>query len=293
MGSCGRAGGAPARPQAGPARDVLPGQIGGRGGLCPWRPGGNRQVPGVLRAPGAQAGLGRTGASAMTGMAGCREIKQALGVYVLGAIDPAERAKVDEHLASCADCREELASLAGLPAMLRKVPVAEAERLAAADQDTDLTGVPSPEMLTSLVARTANVRRIRRWRGLAAAAAVALVAVAGGAAVTNALEPAGPRPPANVSLPAAWHQTRGSGPVAGAHLTVRYRQEPWGTEMKVNVTGLRPGSVCELRVTDRTGGNSVVGGWVLWHGNAWYPASTWLAENDLRAFEVTVNGHVV
>src|SRR3989442_11885828 len=185
MGRCRCAGGAPARPQAGSARDVLPGQIGGRGGRRARRPGGHRQVPCVLRAPGAQAGPGRTGASTMTGMAGCREIKQALGVYVLGAIDPAERARVDEHLATCVECREELASLAGLPAMLRKVPVAEAERLAAAEQDPGLTGVPSPPMLTSLVARTANVRRIRRWRGLAAAAAVALVAVAGGAAVTN------------------------------------------------------------------------------------------------------------
>ena len=63
----------------------------------------------------------------MTGMAGCREIKQALGVYVLGAIDPAERAQVDEHLSSCQECREELASLAGLPAMLRKVPIVEAD----------------------------------------------------------------------------------------------------------------------------------------------------------------------
>ena len=44
----------------------------------------------------------------MNGMAGCREIKQALGVYVLGAIDPAERAQVDEHLATCLECREEL-----------------------------------------------------------------------------------------------------------------------------------------------------------------------------------------
>ena len=229
----------------------------------------------------------------MTGMAGCREIRQALGVYVLGAIDPAERAQVDEHLATCPECREELASLAGLPAMLRKVPVVEAERLAAAEDDPDLTGMPSPELLTSLLGRTANARRIRRWRGLAAAAAVALVAVAGGAAVTNALDPSGTRPTVPANLTEVWHQTSGSGPVAGAHLTVRYRHEPWGTEMKVNVTGLRPGSVCELQVTDSTGGNSVVGGWVLWHGNAWYPASTWLAENDLRAFEVTVNGHVV
>jgi putative zinc finger protein len=227
----------------------------------------------------------------MIGMAGCREIKQALGVYVLGAIDPVERAQVDEHLATCADCREELASLAGLPAMLRKVPVVEAERLAAAEREPGLAGVPSPEMLPSLVARTANVRRIRRWRGLAAAAAVALVAVAGGAAVTSALQ-SGSSPSGHAHL-VGWHQASGTGPALGAHLTVQYRNEPWGTEMRVNVTGLRPGSVCEFRVTDKAGGKSVVGSWVLWQGTAWYPASTWQDESVLRTFQVTINGHVV
>jgi hypothetical protein len=227
----------------------------------------------------------------MTGTAGCRQIRQALGVYVLGAIDPAERAQVDEHLATCPECREELASLAGLPAMLRKVPVVEAERLAAAEEDPELTGMPSPEMLTSLLGRTTNVRRIRRWRGLAAAAAVALVAVAGGAAVTNALEPGGSghARPAPV---AAWQQASGTG-AAGAHLTVRYRHKSWGTEMEVNVTGLRPGSDCEFQVTDKAGRKSVVGSWVLWQGSAWYPASTSLGEEDLSAFQVTIHGHVV
>src|SRR5262252_9676729 len=177
MGSCRCAGSASARPSAGPARNVLPGQIGGRGGRRAWDPGGHRQVPRVLCAPGAQAGLGRTGASAMTGMAECRQIRQALGVYVLGAIDPAERAQVDEHLAACLECREELASLAGLPAMLRKVPVVEAERLAASDSEAG-TEVPSEQMLRSLVGRTVNVRRIHRWRTVAAAAAVAIMALA-------------------------------------------------------------------------------------------------------------------
>ena len=100
----------------------------------------------------------------MTGMSSCREIRQALGVYVLGAIDPAERAQVDEHLATCSECRDELASLAGLPAMLRKVPVVEAERLAAPDAELDPSVVPSEDMLKSLVAHTANVRRVHRWR---------------------------------------------------------------------------------------------------------------------------------
>src|SRR5690349_22235125 len=165
----------------------------------------------------------------MSGMAGCRQIKQALGVYVLGAIDPAERATVDEHLPSCPECREELASLAGLPAMLRKVPIVEAERLAAPEQDPELAGVPSAEMLTSLVARTTNVRRMHRWRTVAAAAAVAVAALGGGAFVANALQsPASPAPRSHV----AWSQTVGNGPVAGAHLTVRYRQQPWGTQME-------------------------------------------------------------
>ena len=226
-------------------------------------------------------------------MAGCREIRQALGVYVLGAIDPAERARVDEHLSSCPECREELASLAGLPAMLRKVPIVEAERLAAVEQDPELVGVPSAELLTSLIGRTANVRRMRRWRTIAAAAAVAIVALGGGAFVANALQPSGaPAPPGNAQT-LAWHQTTGNGPAAGAHLTVRYRNEPWGTRMEVNITGLQPGSVCQFQVTDATGGKSVVGSWTAGQDSAWYGASAWLGENELRSFQVTVDGKVV
>ena len=222
-------------------------------------------------------------------MAGCREIKQALGVYVLGAIDPAERAQVDEHLSSCQECREELASLAGLPAMLRKVPIAEAERLTAPEQDPELAGVPSAELLTSLIARTTNVRRMHRWRTLAAAAAVAVVALGGGAFVANALQ----SPAAPAQSRTSWNQATGSGPVAGAHLTVRYRHQPWGTQMEVHVTGVPPGSVCQLQVTDATGGRSVVGSWMVWQDTSWYPASTWLGDQELRSFQVTVDGKVV
>ena len=50
----------------------------------------------------------------------CSEARLSLGVYVLGAIDPAERSLVDSHLASCRDCRDELAGLAGLPALLAR-----------------------------------------------------------------------------------------------------------------------------------------------------------------------------
>ena len=61
----------------------------------------------------------------------CREVRQLLGVYVVGAIDPSERPIVDGHLGECAACRDELAGLAGLPAMLSRVPATDVERLAA------------------------------------------------------------------------------------------------------------------------------------------------------------------
>jgi hypothetical protein len=54
----------------------------------------------------------------MTTSADCRDIRHALGVYVLGAIDPAERAVVDSHLSSCPECREELAGLAAAAAVV-------------------------------------------------------------------------------------------------------------------------------------------------------------------------------
>ena len=67
----------------------------------------------------------------MTQAIECPEARVSLGVYVLGAIDPADRALVDAHLTTCRDCRDELAGLAGLPALLSRVSAEEAFALAA------------------------------------------------------------------------------------------------------------------------------------------------------------------
>lgn len=105
--------------------------------------------------------------------------------------------------------------------------------------------------------------------------------------MANALQPTASQ------VAVGWHQSSGIGPVANAHLTVRYRHLLWGTQMDVNVTGLQPGSVCELKVVDASGHAEAVGSWTLWKDGSWYPASTRLGEKDLRAFEVTINGKVV
>jgi Putative zinc-finger len=227
----------------------------------------------------------------MTEMVGCREIRQALGVYVLGAIDPAERAQVDDHLGICPECREELASLAGLPALLRRIPPDEAERLAMADAGDQFDDYPSEELLSSLLARTASVRRARRWRGLAAAAAVVVLALGGGAAVTNALQGHS----GGQAVAEHWHKVTVVDPRTGAHLTVKYTPMTWGTMMDVQVSGIEPGIVCQFQVTDSSGHRWTVGGWtasVHRHSSPWYPASTSVRDENLRSFEVT-SGHQV
>ena len=126
----------------------------------------------------------------MTGLSGCGDVRLALGVYVVGAIDPAERTIVDVHLSHCPACREELAGLAGLPALLGRVPARDVERLAASGATGDLEE-PPPELLSSLLRRVAARRRARKWRTITVAAAAAVIAVAGGlaggAAISHAL----------------------------------------------------------------------------------------------------------
>lgn len=75
---------------------------------------------------------------------GCAEARIALGVYVLGAIDPAERVLVDAHLATCDACQAELAELDGLPALLALVPAEEAMALAEGLPGDDLIMGPPP-----------------------------------------------------------------------------------------------------------------------------------------------------
>src|SRR5262249_34985066 len=184
----------------------------------------DRQIPGVLCAPRAQTCSGRTGACTMSTAASCREIRHALGVYVLGAIEPGDRTQVDKHLATCADCREELASLAGLPALLRRVPTAEAERLAVADQaDSATDETPPHNLLPSLLARTTQARRVRRWRELAAAAAVAVLALGAGAAGASVLRSS---PPASQATGQAHVPTRhpvsATDALTGRGLALRY-----------------------------------------------------------------------
>jgi len=161
----------------------------------------------------------------------CAGIRPQLGVYLTGAIAPADRVVVVRHLTACASCRAELAGLAGLPALLRRPPVQAAAQEPPADNttpdntvtyypdadypDAGYPGMDSPDLgypgadspdaghpdagypgAGRLVRRVA--RRRRRW--LLVAAACALVVAAGAGWAMHLLGPSAPGPQAEATL---------------------------------------------------------------------------------------------
>jgi predicted anti-sigma-YlaC factor YlaD len=218
----------------------------------------------------------------------CTQTRHLLGVYLLGAIDPAGRAAVDRHLAQCAECRKELAGLAGLPAMLSRVPAAEVyqpgEPALTAGQPAD-PGLPG---LPRLLRGTATARRTRRWRGLAVAAAAVVLAATLGAGMQHMLSPqarAGPEVGSWLAVSARNQQTLASA-------TVAYSARGWGTALDVRVRQVPAGTTCQLWVINRSGQQAEAGNWTITRGTqrAGYPASTSFAASTLRSFAITT-GH--
>jgi predicted lipoprotein with Yx(FWY)xxD motif len=98
-------------------------------------------------------------------------------VYVLGTISQADRARVVRHLVSCEACRDEVAGLAVIPALLRRLPAGTAARLSG-----DSAPPHDPDAISTLrdttIGRIVRYRRRRQW---VTAAAVATLAAAAGA----------------------------------------------------------------------------------------------------------------
>jgi hypothetical protein len=226
----------------------------------------------------------------MSGLA-CREIRLALGVYVVGAIDPAERAIVDAHLSHCPACREELAGLAGLPALLGRVPAGDAERLALDNAELKDLEEPPARLLGSLLDEVAARRRSRRWRVITAAAAAAVIAVGGGLAGGLAVSDSLGQPPASGH---AGEPEFVQGVNHQAHITadVSYAPAASGTTIVVRVTGIAPGTHCQFWVVRSDGKRWLAGAWTVPYGQppAYWPASSPISAARVGSFLVTSHG---
>jgi anti-sigma factor RsiW len=212
----------------------------------------------------------------------CAQTRSELGVYVLGAIGPAERAKVDRHLTACPRCREELAGLAGLPGLLRRVPPDVATQ-AWAD---DTSGPPPGPPLDRLISRVSRIRLRRRLTAAAAALVIGLAGATGLQVLHAHLASAAPR----------WIDTNTGGtPATGAWAAVRYAAQPWGAELEARVTGIPVGTRCLLLVTNAHDQEIAAGGWTITAGSqhTWYPASVPWPAASLRGFDITAGGQTL
>jgi hypothetical protein len=258
-------------------------------GRLPKRIGERSALPARTGKYGSYQAGGRTGAVSL--QRPCGELREALAVYVLGALEPANRDVVDRHLAGCAGCRDELAGLAGLPALLRRIPVEEAAALV--DGDSGRGGnLPSGPVLHSMMARSSRLRRRRTRTWAAAAAAAGLVVGAGVVAGWQAVQPSA-RPP-GAAAPAWTGTSRAASQQTGASATVRYAAARWGLQLSVRVGGIPLGTACELEVISRNGHEVSAGSWTIAGGPArWYPASAAVALPGIRWFVLSSGSRIL
>ncbi|WP_018157133.1 anti-sigma factor family protein [Demetria terragena] len=183
--------------------------------------------------------------SAPLGDADHEAMRDLLGEHALGRLNADEQAVVEEHLATCAACRSELAEFADLGPLLRQV---DPDRLTAAQVDP----VPElpPELEAEIGARLAGTaavpRRPRRRRAMALTAAAALVVVGGIGGWLLA-----PRPPdvpfeqVAVTVP--------TGSAGDLDVTAGVIPHTWGMEVRMTASGFTAGAPYVVQVIDDDG----------------------------------------
>jgi anti-sigma factor RsiW len=234
----------------------------------------------------------------MTQIWDCAEARPSLGVYVLGAIDPAERGLVDAHLVTCQDCRDELAGLAGLPALLARVNLDEVSRICADDTVRPFAHEDHPpeELLGTVLGLAEARRRRNRWRYLSAAAAVA--AIAGGlfaglssatsTTVNHTLVVGGP-------ITGDWESASGTSHATGVDATVAYSEQLWGTAVQVEVDHIPMGTTCQMWVVHPDGTRTQVAAWTTAQdeGRVWYSGSMPITAGSIGKFQITAGNRML
>jgi anti-sigma factor RsiW len=195
--------------------------------------------------------------------------------YVLGSLSAADRREFEAHLASCPACREAVADLSGVPALLSRLgreEVAAIDESGRAAQPLSATPEMSPQLLPSLLA---TVRWRRRRTRVATWVASAAAAVVLGIGVFVGIQ-------GFTSTPAQ-QVTASSQPMAqiGTNLltsTVQLSGQHWGTSINLRCVCLAPlnahHDTLAMVVVGRDGSETRLATWVAEPGHTATPAGS-------------------
>jgi anti-sigma factor RsiW len=189
--------------------------------------------------------------------------KGLLGAYVLGALEWEEAGSVEDHLLTCASCRDEAAELRDLERVMGEVP-----------PELFVDGRPEGgDLLLQRTLRQARAERAsqqrRRWVSVGAAAAVAAAAVLGGGVLlgqstSTTPQAVSPAPSITVSVPPAGTRTASAADAStGARMTLTMTPAAGWVRLNAAVTGIPAGQRCHLIVNGRDGAKAEAGSWLV------------------------------
>lgn len=209
-----------------------------------------------------------------------------VAAYSLGLLEQQDRLDFEAHLTQCESCPAELAELAAMADLFVGVDPVQAghEEPAGAAE------------LGDLVRRRADARRRRARLQVVLAAAACLVLLAGGVALGFAAAPGQPLPV--VAIVGQRHSATNAR--TGLTGTVGLVAKTWGTQVTLDLAGVRGPLECQLVAVSSTGKRRVITGWFVppsGYGVAGHPGhlliigGTALPVNELSRVEVqVVNG---
>ena len=192
--------------------------------------------------------------------------------YVLGSLSSADRREFEAHMVDCPSCRDAVAQLSGMPALLSQL---DRNEVVAINESGHTSGVQeiSAELLPSLLATVRWRRRRTRlvtWTAAAAAAVVLSISVLVGVA---GLSPTSAPPQASASaLPMA---QVGTTLLAS---TVSLSSQQWGTHIALKFVCTAPvyahHDTVALVVVGRDGSQSRLATWVAIPGHTATPTGS-------------------
>jgi hypothetical protein len=211
--------------------------------------------------------------------------------YLLGALSPAERVRYEQHLQTCDACSRSLTELAGVPGVLRRLPLEVVRSMDEIDdEDFQSWSSAPPSVLAGVLERgereERRARRVRAVRWVSALTTAAAAVVVGVMAFVLP-DPGGdagePPPTAQLAL-----EPLTETPMSAS---VSLRDVAWGTKIQIECAypgGDWPDDVAYSLVVHHTdGGSEQVASWNAVAGREFtIDAATAVREVDIAGVEI-------